>query len=138
VKEKIVVSVAIVLGVLLLANGVFQLISPEAWYWAVPGVPERGPFNQHFVRDIGIVYSLCGIGLVVGALYSTHRKVLWVAVACWLGGHALFHVWEVWVGICGPASLLEDFAGVTLPALMVIALILSTRSDAAIAAALAD
>jgi len=129
-KEKTIVAVAMVLGVLLLANGIFQLVSPEAWYWAIPGVPERGPFNQHFVRDIGIVYSLCAIGLVVGALYPAHRFLLWLPVAAWLAGHAVFHVWEVWVGICGPFSLLEDFPGVTLPALLVIGLLIAGRDRA--------
>lgn len=129
-KENAIVGIAIVLGVLLLANGIFQLVSPEAWYWAVPGVPERGPYNQHFVRDIGIVYSLCGVGLIVGALYPVHRFPLWLAVAGWLLGHAVFHLWEVWVGICGQASLLEDFPGVTLPALLVVGLLFAGRGHA--------
>jgi hypothetical protein len=36
----------------------------------------------------------------------------------WLCGHALFHFWEVAVGICGPSALVRDFAAVTLPALI--------------------
>jgi hypothetical protein len=36
----------------------------------------------------------------------------------WLAGHALFHFWEVAVGICAPSALLRDFPAVTLPAII--------------------
>ena len=44
------------LPVLLAANGLFMLLAPHAWYPAVPGVTETGPYNPHFVRDIGAAY----------------------------------------------------------------------------------
>lgn len=125
--ERIVAGIALLLGFGMLVNGTWQLAAPEGWYWAIPGVPDRGPLNQHFVRDIGIVYALTGIGLIMGAVQPLQRFGYWWAPTLWLVGHALFHVWEVLVGICGPASLAQDFAGVTLPALIAIALLMSTR-----------
>jgi hypothetical protein len=122
-KERIVVAGALFLGFLMVANGTWQLMAPEGWYWAIPGVPDRGPFNQHFVRDLGIIYSLTGIGLIMGALRPHQRLRYWWAPTFWLTGHALFHIWEVLVGICGPSSLLEDFAGVTLPAILTLSLL---------------
>lgn len=113
---KIAYLVAGVLAILMLANGIWMILSPEAWYWAIPGVPDRGPFNQHFVRDIGIAYFLIGISFAAGIRNPTSRTVLWFLPSAWLAGHGLFHFWEVAVGICGPESLVEDFAGVTLPA----------------------
>ena len=109
---------AITLGVLSGANGVFMLIAPEAWYAAVPGVTTTGPFNQHFIRDIGLIYLLMSAGLLVGAARPGLRVPLWAATAIWVSGHALFHVWEVAVGICGPSALLRDFAAVHLPAIL--------------------
>jgi len=50
------------------------------------------------------------------------RVALWGASALWLSGHALFHVWEVAVGICGPSALARDFPAVSLPALIALAL----------------
>lgn len=120
---KLATTIALLLGLAALANGVFMTIAPEAWYWLVPGVPERGPFNQHFIRDIGMNYCLIGAAFVGGALYQTHRRILWLVPTAWLVGHAVFHVWEVQVGICGPASLTQDFAGVTLPALVALSLV---------------
>ena len=128
-KETVIKGVAIVLGVIFIANGIYQLVAPESWYWAIPGVPDRGPFNQHFVRDIGIIYALSGAGLILGGLNRQQRIGYWWAPTLWLIGHALFHVWEVMVGICGPESLLEDFAGVTVPALLTIALVVYARND---------
>lgn len=116
-------GLALLLGLAALVNGTFMTLAPEAWYWLVPGVPERGPFNQHFLRDIGINYMLIGAAFVCGALYPRQRLPLWAVPTAWLVGHALFHIWEVLVGICGPASLLEDFAGVTLPALLALGLL---------------
>jgi hypothetical protein len=131
-KEKLVVYTALTLGFVLIVNGTWQLVAPEAWYWAIPGVPDRGPFNQHFVRDIGIIYALSGAGLIMGGLRAEHRTPYWWAPTLWLCGHALFHFWEVAVGICGPESLLEDFAGVTLPALITLALMMHARNDNAL------
>ena len=130
-KEKIMVATGLLLGMVMVVNATWQLAAPEGWYWAIPGVPDRGPFNQHFVRDLGIIYALSGAGLILGALRPAQRFGYWWAPTVWLVGHALFHVWEVLAGLCGPASLLQDFAGVTLPALISLALLVSTRRDRA-------
>ena len=43
-----------ILGVTGLANGLWMLLAPESWYHGLPAaVPDTGPFNAHFVRDIG-------------------------------------------------------------------------------------
>lgn len=116
--KQLITGTAVVLGLASLTNGFFMLVAPESWYWTVPGVPVRGSFNQHFVRDIGIQYLLMGVAFIYGAADSRHRLLLWWLPTAWLVGHAFFHVWEVAVGLCGPKYLLVDFAGVTLPALI--------------------
>jgi hypothetical protein len=50
--------------------------------------------------------------------------LLWAAPSIWLLGHALFHLWEVAVGICAPSVIPRDFPGVTLPAIIGILLTL--------------
>jgi len=115
-------NAAIVFGAALAGNGIYMLVDPTGWYFAVPGVTTTGPFNQHFLRDIGLIFLLVGIAFVVGALRPAPRVALWGMGALWLSGHALFHVWEVAVGICGASALLRDFPAVTLPALVAIAL----------------
>src|SRR5688572_959685 len=115
---------AAVLGVAALANGVYMLVAPESWYFAVPGVTTTGPFNQHFVRDIGLIFLLLGSAFLVGAARPQSRVVLWGAAAIWLSGHALFHFWEVAVGICSPASFRRVSPALPLPAIVALSLTL--------------
>jgi len=120
--HRIAIGVAVVLGLGMEANGLFMLINPASWYFAVPGVTTTGPFNQHFLRDIGLIFLLVGGAFLFGAARPALRASLWGAAALWLAGHALFHVWEVAVGICGPSALARDFPAVTLPALIALGL----------------
>jgi len=117
-SKSLCLAAAVLLGVAMEANGVFMLLSPEAWYLAVPGVTATGPFNQHFVRDIGLIFLLLGGGFLVGAARADFRVALWAAPSIWLLGHALFHLWEVAVGICLPSVIPRDFPAVTLPAII--------------------
>ena len=116
--KSICIGLAVVLGVAAIANGVFMLASPEDWYFAVPGVTDTGPFNQHFLRDIGLIFVLMGAGFLIGAARPRLRVLLWAVPTIWLSGHALFHFWEVAVGICSPSVLPRDFPAVTLPAII--------------------
>lgn len=109
---------ALLLGVAALINGSFMLFAPESWYWQISGVAERGPFNQHFLRDIGLIYLFTGIAFIYGAFKPKHRPSLWAVPTAWLLAHALIHLWEAMVGICDSASIWHDFSGVTLPALL--------------------
>lgn len=116
--RQVALATAVVLGFAAGANGAFMLVSPQNWYFAVPGVTTTGPFNQHFLRDIGLIFVFVGAALLCGAAMPRHRILLWTAPALWLSGHALFHFWEVAVGICGASALVRDFPAVTLPALL--------------------
>lgn len=120
--EKACFALASLLGAGLAANGLYMLAAPAAWYFAVPGVTTTGPFNQHFLRDIGLIFVLIGAAFFLGIARPMQRVTLWGAAAIWLTGHALFHIWEVAVGICGASALARDFPAVTLPALIAIAL----------------
>jgi len=115
-------GIAAMLGVAMIANGVFMLAAPANWYVVVPGVTATGPFNQHFLRDIGLIFLLLGGAFLVGAAQPHLRVALWAAPSIWLTGHALFHLWEVAVGICSPSVIPRDFPAVTLPAIIGIAL----------------
>ena len=115
-------GIAALLGVALIANGAFMLVAPADWYVAVPGVTATGPFNQHFLRDIGLIFLLLGGAFLVGAAQPPLRVALWAAPSIWLTGHALFHLWEVAVGISSPSVIPRDFPAVTSPAIIGIAL----------------
>ena len=102
----------------LTANGLFMLVTPQVWYEAVPGVTQTGLFNQHFIRDIGIIQLFLGVAFGVGLAVPERRVGLWLVATLWLAAHAFFHLWEVAVGICAPSALLRDFPAVSLPAIL--------------------
>ena len=106
----------------LIVNGLFMLVVPKEWYDFVPGVSDTGFFNQHFIRDIGMIQIFLGAAFGIGLIRPAVRFELWAAATVWLIGHAVFHLWEVAVGICSPSVLVRDFPAVTLPALIGVAL----------------
>jgi hypothetical protein len=94
-----------------------DLRAPQVWYDFVPGVADTGFYNQHFIRDIGIIQLFLGVAFGVGLFRPERRIGLWAVATLWLCAHALFHFWEVAVGICSPSVIPRDFPAVTMPAL---------------------
>lgn len=130
-SRAVPLALATLLGLAAAANGLFMLVSPGNWYFAVPGVTTTGPFNQHFLRDIGLIFLLIAIAVLAGVARPAARVALWSGAALWLAGHALFHLWEVAVDICGSDALARDFPAVTLPAILATALTFWAWRDAA-------
>jgi hypothetical protein len=120
-SSPVISPLAILNGAFLLSNGFFMLIAPMKWYYVVPGVTDTGFYNQHFIRDIGLVQLFLGAALGIGLFRANLRLALWATAAAWLSAHALFHFWEVAAGICAPSAIQRDFPAVTLPALISIA-----------------
>lgn len=55
---KTIILVALALNsIFLTLNGMFMIVNPKTWYEVVPGVVATGFYNQHIIRDIGIVPS---------------------------------------------------------------------------------
>ena len=84
-------SIAAVLAVLTVLNGSIMLLAGPAWYESVPGVSETGPYNPHFIQDIGVAFLVAGLALAARAW----RPRCWpaaVAGAGFLAAHALLHL----------------------------------------------
>ncbi|MEO0982542.1 MAG: hypothetical protein AAFX03_07805 [Pseudomonadota bacterium] len=97
------------------ATGVFMFAAPLAWYEATPGVSMMGPFNQHFVRDVGLVFIASAAGLALGAARDNRDAAL--IGAAWPAMHAVFHI-VIWVGRGAPADLVAavNLFGIQAPA----------------------
>ncbi len=99
-----------------LINGAFMLIAPETWYQTVPGVPETGPYNSHFVRDIGIAFVASSIGIFLSVGNRGHRQLDGAVVGIlFLGGHALFHLMLIFMHSPGISAALRDLAMIVAP-----------------------
>jgi hypothetical protein len=104
--------IAAILAVANIANGLMMLVAGPFWYQSVPGAAETGPFNPHFVQDIGAAFLVSGLALAIRAW----RPVYWpaaVAGAGFLAAHGLIHLAAIVTGHDHHAAF--DFVAVVLP-----------------------
>lgn len=87
-------AIAAIIGAGGAVNGVFMLAAPTLWYDSVPGLPHTGPFNPHFVMDIGVAYLVASLALIARA-WRPHYWPAAIAGAAFLIGHAIIHVIDV-------------------------------------------
>jgi len=106
-------ALAGILGVMSAANGVLMLVAGQRWYETTPSVADTGPFNPHFVADVGAAYAIAGIALLARAWRPQYWPAA-VAGAAFFCAHAAIHV----VGLLGGHSHHAGFewALVVLPA----------------------
>ena len=105
--------IAAILAVVNTANGLVMLFASSLWWASVPGVPETGPFNPHFVQDVGAAFLVAGLGLGARAW----RAAYWPAALAgsgFLAAHALIHL--IMIGTGQDHHAAEDLALVILPA----------------------
>jgi hypothetical protein len=105
-------SIAAVFAILTVLNGSIMLFAGPSWYASAPGVSETGPYNPHFVQDIGAAFLTAGLALAARAW----RPLYWpaaVAGAGFLAAHALIHLAAIVAGHDHLATF--DLAAVVLP-----------------------
>lgn len=114
------------LAVFYAANGAVMIAAPEWWYGATPGVTGTGPFNPHFVVDVGIAFFGSGLMIGWGAAGAGWRLIL--AGAAFPVGHALFHIVGFLDGdVHGPVWV--EVFGVILPAVAALWLAAAMRAQ---------
>src|SRR5579871_264445 len=100
-----------------IVNGLWMLAAGSSWYATVPGVTHTGPFNPHFVQDIGAAFLVAGLGLAAGAW----RPALWPAAvtgAAFLGAHGAIHLADIVMGHA--ESPARDIGAVVIPAILAV------------------
>ena len=106
-----------------LANGVWMLVDPAGWYVNLPAaVPDFGPLNEHFVRDIGAAYTMTAVGLLWAAFVPASRAFAIGLVAVFYGLHAVGHVYDTTRGLVGPEHWGIDFVPIYVPAILLVPL----------------
>ena len=109
----------LVLGLGAIANALWMLAGPMHWYEELPAaVPDTGPFNPHFVRDIGCAFFTVGVAQVWAAFAPRWRLPLVAVSAVFLVAHAVLHVYDTAVGNLPHSHWWLDLPGVYLPALI--------------------
>ena len=113
--------VYLVLGGGMIVNALWMFIDPGHWYAELPaGVPDTGPLNNHFVRDIGCAFLTAGVALVWAALDAPRRLQLVGMATLFLTAHAVLHVYDTASGALPHNHWWLDFPGVYLPAIVLV------------------
>lgn len=86
-------------ALLTLTNGMIMLFMPHIWYELTPGVTKTGPENDHFIGDVGLVFTLVA-GTTMYTALNLHRPhvaypILSLGVI-YLTMHSVFHA-VTWV-----------------------------------------
>ncbi len=103
------------------AAGVVIFSLPQMFYDLTPGMKLIGPFNDHFIRDVGLAFFASGLCVMYG--WISHKVDWIVAGALWPFLHAIFHVY-IWIhrGMPFDEIFLFDLIAVVAPAVIVFSL----------------
>ncbi len=112
--------IALIVGLLLLANGVWMVMTPLGWFTATPIVWRTGVANAHFIRDVGWTYATVGALVIGGLVHGAARTLLLSLAAIWLGGHAIIHIGELAVGICSARQFTSEIPQVVGPLVLLL------------------
>lgn len=101
-------------------NGLVMIFAGLWWYGAVPGVVQTGPYNPHFVKDIGSIYLVCAGALAWRAARPLAGQGALVAAAAFQILHALVHLTDA--AVCGNpmAALVRDTPAIFVPTLITV------------------
>ena len=105
-------------GTLWLGNALWMLADPAGWYAGVDGVANTGPYNPHFVRDIGMAYLTLARLAFAAIRWTAHAVALIGAGTLFLGLHAILHIWDIAATRLPAEHILMDMPGVFLPVLV--------------------
>ncbi len=120
-----------VLGAFNALNGVVMLADGKHWYDTVPGVVFTGPYNPHFVQDIGAAFLVAGFGLVARAWRPRYWPAA-VAGAAFFAAHALIHVIMLvgmMLGLCSDEAWPFDIALVIVPAALALLVAFPSKGE---------
>src|SRR5262245_49835895 len=81
-------SIAAILAIFNVANGLVMLFAGSLWWAHVASARDTGPFNPHFVQDVGAAFLVSGLALGARAW----RPGYWPAAVAgtgFLAAHAL-------------------------------------------------
>ncbi len=121
--------ILLVLGLSMIGNALWMLAGPMHWYTELPAaVPDTGPFNPHFVRDIGCAFLTAGFALVWSARTIEFRYPLAATAWVFLGAHSTLHIYDTLVGHLPSSHWSLDFAGVYLPTIVLGILVVRMRT----------
>ncbi len=104
-----------------LLTGVYIAGLPHDFYLNAPGARGTGPYNMHFIRDVGFAFFTSSVAYGYG-IYRGNKPVMMFG-ALWLLIHGLFHL-TLWFlhGMHLDSAALTDMVLVSIPAVVIFVL----------------
>lgn len=103
------------------ASGAWMLMNPLHWYENFPGrIPDFGPLNEHFVRDLGCIFVVLGVVSFKSVLDSSSRKHTLFILQAWFSSHAVIHLFDTLRGLVAFEHLYMDVPLCYLPPILVV------------------
>lgn len=108
-------------------TGMYLAVFPHDFYLNAPGARETGPYNMHFMRDVGFAFLTSSVAVGYGIYYKAKPVMLFGSL--WLLIHGLFH-FTLWMvhGMPLDSAALIDAIAVTIPAIALFTLCLRFRA----------
>jgi hypothetical protein len=121
----------LVIAIPSLANALWMLAAPSHWYLNVPaGVPDFGPLNHHFVRDLGCAFLCVAVALIAAARSSAPPLPLVLVAGTFFWAHAAIHIFDTATGHVGAHHWALDLPLTYLPAVLLAVLVITRmRAD---------
>ena len=112
-----------------LLTGLYLVFAPMSFYETAPGVSDTGPYNMHFILDVGFAFSVSALGIAYGL--RQRLKPLILFGSAWLALHGLFHLvlFVLHPDHTSPAALI-DVVIVVLPAALLTYLAVTYPAEA--------
>jgi len=115
---KVINVVLILTGVASILNSIWMIVAPFSWYTYFPGdLQSIGPYNHHFVQDIGFVFFTFAVAVFWAAKNSQFQFPLVAITTLFLIGHAIVHIIDLITGSVPFYHFWLDLPTVFLPAL---------------------
>lgn len=112
------------LGGLSVVNGFIMLVDGERWF--ISAAASTGPFNPHFVADVGVAFIAAGLALSARS-WRTNFWPAALAGSAFLVFHALIHIVEF--ALHQHEHDLAPMLGVVIPAALAMWAALPTQGE---------
>ncbi|MBI1251950.1 MAG: hypothetical protein GC189_10810 [Alphaproteobacteria bacterium] len=117
---------AALLGAFHAANGLAMLLAPQRWWVSAPGASDTGPYNPHFVADVGFAFLAAGLAFLAFA-WRPRLKLAALGASGFVVFHALLHLAGTAHG--HSAAPWVDFAAIAAPAFAGLAIVWPKKGD---------
>ncbi|CAJ1498945.1 hypothetical protein [[Mycobacterium] holstebronense] len=126
----------ILLTIVGISLGAWAYFAPLNWYSTFPGMgmhwlPVLGPYNEHFVKDVGSLFSGLAVLSALALYYLGNRPVVVITGVSWSVFNVLHLIYHVgMLHMYGPRDAVLNVVSLSLLLVLSLTLLIPARSRA--------